>query len=337
MSSGLTLGQARTQLPSAALNAADAASASTAAPYINAATSWLLSHGKWRGATASAIFNVTDNVQITLPRGMLTLLGVAIQGTGDNFQQFAKVQVTNEWYSWLSGGPGISTNPPWSTTGMVAIGDGFVIFRDLPSTGQIKVYNTTTETAGTINIRGFNSSGDKVFTGIGAARIEGENVAMPTTANTSTTTSTTWNSGNSLYAVFKPTTNGVIKFYQVAADSTETLIGSYEPGEQNPCYHRYLVPQRPNNDGVVVAWVKRRHFNVLVDNDEVIPGNLTALELALMAVNFRRQSELERAQTYIGMAMDELNNELAQFEPEQGLGTMQFDVSICMGTVPNLI
>lgn len=337
MSSGLTLGQARALLPTAALPAVIAASASSSALYINAATSWLMSHGKWRDCKTIAVFVVTDNVQITLPRGMLSLLGVCIQGTGDNFQQFSKVQVTNEWYSWLPGGPGLSTNPPWSTSGMVAQGDGYVIFRDLPSAGTIKVYNTTTESVGSINIRGVDSIGNKVYTGVGVARIEGENVAMPTTANTSTTTATTWGAGNSLYAIVKPTTNGVINFYQVSADLTETLIGSYEPGEQNPCYHRYLVPQRPNNNGQVVALVQRRHVDVLVDNDQIIPGNLQALEMALMAVNMRRKADMALAQQYIAMAIDELNSELLQFEPEQSYGTLQTDLSVCMGTVPNLI
>jgi len=335
MSSGLTVKQARTTLPTAALAAVNASSATVAAPYFNAATSWLLSHGKWKGSIAPAIFQVTDNQQITLPRGILTILGGAIQGTGDAFRSKWKGSVTNQWFQWIEGGPGLVTNPPYDVEGFVDQGDGFVIFRDLPSNGVIKVYNSTTESAGTINIRGF-SGGAKVYTGSGASRIEGENVAMPTTASTSTTTSTSWDSGNSLYAIVKPATNGILNFYHVAADATETLIGTYEPGELIPCYRRYYVPMRFNNSGQVVAICKRRHVDVAVDNDEIIPGNLNALEMALMAVNFRRKAD-PLADKYISMAIEELNSELAQYEPEQAYGPLQIDPSQSFGYVPNLV
>lgn len=337
MSSGLTLGQARTLLPTSALSAQRAATAATAAPYINAATSWLLSHGKWRGTIAPAVFQVTDNSQVTLPRGMLAILGAVMQGTGDRFRQQWAYPVMNEWYQWLPGGPGLVTDAPRDTSGFESQGDGFVLFRDLPSTGQIVVSNATTETAGTINIRGFDSTGAKVYTGTGGARVEGENVAQPTTANTSVTTATTWNAGNSLYGVVKPTTNGIINFYHLAANSTQTLIGSYDPGEQIPCYRRYYVPQRCAENGQVVAICKRRHVDVAVDNDEVIPGNLSALEMALMAVDFRRKAEDGRAGTYIQMAIDELNSEVLEFNAAQSYGTQQIDLMQGFGSVPNLV
>lgn len=335
MSSGLTLGIARALLPTAALPASRAVSAATAAPYINAATSWLLSHGKWRGAVAAVVFAVNDNVQVTLPRGMLAILGGIIQGVANPRLQY-RFPVMNEWYQWLPGGPGLVTHPPYDTQGFEAQGDGFVIYRDLPAAGTIKVYSTATESAGTINIRGF-SGGQKVFTntGPGSSRVEGENVAMPTTANTSVSTVTVWDAGNSLYGVVKPPTNGVVNFNQVG--STETQIGSYEPGEQVPCYRRYLVPQRFNSDGQLVAICKRRHVDVVVDNDPIVPGNITSLEIALMAVDFRRKAETERANEYIKLAIDELNSELAEFEAEQSYGAVQIDPFIGMGGVPNLV
>jgi hypothetical protein len=285
---------------------------------------------------APAVFQVYDNQQVTLPRGMLTILGASIQGTGDAFRLSWKTQVTNLWFSWISGGPGIITNPPYDVAGMVDQGDGFVLFRNLPSTGTIKIYNSTTESAGTINIRGYSGS-SKVYTLAGAARIEGENVAMPTTNGTSTTTATTWDAGNSIYAIVKPSTNGVLSFYQVAADLTETLIGTYEPGETNPNYRRYYVPLRWLNNGQVVALCKRKQVDVVVDNDQIIPGNLQALEMALMAVNFRRKSEQDRADWYIARAIDELNSELLQFDAEQGYGAQQLDPFTGFGFVPNLM
>lgn len=331
MSSGLTLGQARNLLPLAVLAPATRATAATASPSINSATAWLMSHGKWKGSVQAAVFTVQDNVQVTLPRGMLTILGGMIQGTGDQFRRLSRMPVLNDWYQWLPGGPGITTNPPYNTQGLESQGDGYVIFRDLASATVLTLTTTTTESAAQIiNVRGY-SGGSKVYTGTGAARIEGENVTLPTSAGPVSTT-TVFDTGNSLYGITKPSTNGV-----VTLTAGGNLIGSYEPGEQVPCYRRYLVPKRPNNDGQLVAICKRRHVDVAVDNDEIVPGNLSALEMALQAVFLRRKVEDDRAKTYIQMAIDELNSELLQYEAEESWGTMQIDPFSGMGQIPNAI
>lgn len=255
MSSGLTLAAARAQLPTAALSAVNAATATLAAAQINPATSWLITSGLWKGTVQHAVFEIQDSSYITLPRGMLTVQAAVMQGTGDEFRSWASYPVANEWFQWLPGGQNFNANPPYSTPLFNSIGDGFVFFMELPTTGTLKFTNTTTESSGTINIRGFNSSGDKVFTGTGAARVEGENLAMPTTASTSTTTSTTWNEGNSVYGIVKPTTNGVLNVYCVNG-ATETLIASYEPGETTPNYRRYLVPKSCIQNAQVVTRCK---------------------------------------------------------------------------------
>lgn len=332
MSSGLTLGFARANLPSQALPPSVAASVPQSAAVINAATSWIMNNGKWVGTLQEAVFTIWDDVQITLPRSMLTMEASVLQGTGDAFRQWVPMNVANEWFQWIPGGSGFISNPPWNTSVLTSIGEGFVLFRDLPSTGVIKIYNTTTETAGVINIRGYDSTGGKVYTGTGPARVEGENVAMPTTASTSSTTSTTWNAGNSLYAIIKPTTNGIIKFYQVASDLTETLIGQYEPGETNPNYRRYLVPRYciSNENRQVVGICKRAQVDVVVDNDQIVPGNLQALELALMALNFRRKADKALSDSYINDAISQLNNEVADFNAEQSWPTLQIQPILAM-------
>lgn len=332
MSSGLTLGFARANLPTAALAPSVAASVPQSAAAINAVTSWILNNGMWVGTLQEAVFTIWDNVQITLPRSMLTIQASVLQGTGDQFRQWVPMNVANEWFQWIPGGGGFVSNPPWNTQVLTSLGEGFVIFRDLPSTGTIKIYNATTETAGTINIRGYDSAGAKVYTGVGGSRVEGENVAQPTTANTSVTTATTWNSGNSLYAVVKPTTNGVIRFYHVAADLTETKIGEYDPGETNPNYRRYLVPRYciSNDNRQVVGLCKRAQVDVVVDNDQIVPGNLQAIEIGLMALNFRRKADKALADSYINDAIAQLNNEVEDFNASQSWPTLQIQPVLAM-------
>lgn len=322
---GLTLGFARANLPAAALSPEQAASIPLSARAVNAAISWIFQNEKWLGTVQEAVFTIYDDVQITLPRDIRTIEASVLQGTGENYRQWVPMNVASEWYQWIPGGGGFVSNPPWNTSALTSLGEGFVFFRNLPSTGTIKIYNVTTETAGTINIRGYDSAGTKVYTGVGASRVEGENVAQPTTASTSVTTSTTWNEGNSVYAIVKPTTNGILKFYHVATDATETLIGSYEPGETNPNYRRYLVPRSciSNDTRQVVGRCKRNQVDVVVDNDQIIPGNLQALEMALMAVQFRRKADIQLAGTYIQLAIDQLNQEVEEFNAEQSWPTLQ--------------
>lgn len=337
MSSGLTLYQARTSLPTAALASSKASSAAAAAPDINAACSWIMNNGKWVGTMQKAVFSIYDSVQITLPRSMFTVQAAVLQGTGDQYRMWGRFNVTNEWYQWIPGGPGFISNPPWNTAAFTSLGAGFVFFRDLPSTGTIKVYNTTTETAGTINIRGYDFSGQKVFTLAGASRIEGENLAQATTANTAVTTATTWNSGNSVYGVVKPTTNGQLLFYHVAADATETLIGQYDPSETNPDYRRYAVPKTCIQNGQVVALCKRAFVPVVVDNDQIVPGNLKALEFLLMAQNFQRKADKALSDAYLANAMSQLNSEVDDFNAEQSLPVLQIDQSCGMSPWDNTV
>ncbi len=333
MSSGLTLGFARANLPTAALSAQTAASASLSAAVINAATSWIMNNGKWIGTLQEAVFTIWDNVQITLPRSMLTIEASVLQGTGDQFRQWVPMNVANEWFQWIPGGGGFISNPPWNTQVLTSLGEGFVIFRDLPSDGAIKIYATTTETTATkINIRGFDVSGNKVYTGTGASRIEGEDVSVPANAGAPVTTGNAWNAGNSLYAIIKPTTNGVIQFYHVAPDLTETKIGEYEPGETNPNYRRYLVPRYciSSDNRQVVGRCKRAQVDVVVDNDQIVPGNLVALEMLLMAQGFRRKADKILADSYLKDALDQLNNEVADFNAEQSWPTLQLQTVLAM-------
>lgn len=336
MSSGLTLSQARTSLPTAALSAQNAATASLAAAQINPALSWLITSGKWRGTMQRVVFEVQDDSYITLPRSLQTILAGVIQGTDDNFRCNLPLPIQNEWFQWIPGGPGFNPNPPYCTQGLNSLGEGFVFFKELPSSGQIKVVTTTTETANSINIRGYNSSGDKVFTGTGASRIEGENITIPTVSGNSVTTSTTWNEGNSVYGVVKPSTNGVLLVYHTSG-GTDTLIARYEPGEQVPNYRRYLVPSLWINEGQIVAWCKVAFVPAVVDNDQLIPGNLNALEMALMAVRFRRTSEMDRAIEYFQLAIQELNDEVEDFNAESSYPVMQIPPTLSLGPCSNVI
>lgn len=333
--SRVTLGLARAKLQK--FCGPNGAASADVPDNVNIVSAWMLSHEKFRGSTQKVVFQIYDD-QVTLPRNLLTILGASIQGVGDNFRQKTRYSVRNEWYEFIPGSSGIAANPPWDVVDFEAQGDYFMLFRNLPSAGHLKIYATTTE-AGSLNfaIRGI-SGGAKVFTGTGTNRIEGELLSVPVTNGAFTLSSQIYDAGNSVYSIVKPSTNGVITIYHVSLlDGTETLIGQYEPGETLPCYRRYLIPKRCNDSGQLVAFCKLRHVDVIADNDEVYPGNLNALEMGLQALNFRRKQDMGRADEWIGRAVDELNSEIEEFTAEESWGTMQIEEDVGMGSVPNLL
>lgn len=317
----LTLGIARAKLSSACVPPAALTTAALAAPYINMATEALLNRGNWRGTNRKVAFAIYDD-QFSLPRGLVTAKAAAIQGETSPLIH-CSYPIRNEWYEFLPNGPGLIVDPPHDAGGFQDRGDGFVTFRDLPSAGVLKIYNSTAESTGSFHVRGL-VSGQKLYTGSGAARIEGVNLAMPTTASTSTTGTDVFDAGDSLYSIVKPVTNGVTTLYHVADDLTETLIGRFEPGETLPSYRRYYVPCH-GDDGQVVAMCKAQHYDVVSDNDEIFPGNINALEYALFALNYRRKDEMERSRDNFALALSELDAELEQFTPPQALGHVSID------------
>ncbi len=318
----LTLGIARSKLSAACVPPAALTTAALAAPFINMATEQLLNRGNWRGTNRKTAFAVYDD-QFTLPRGLVTAKAAVIQGE-DSPTYVCSYPIRNEWYEFIPGGEGYIADVPCDVGAFTDRGDGFVTFRDMPSGGKLKIYNSTTESAGSFHVRGL-VDGQKLYTGTGASRIEGVNIAIPTTSGNSTLGTHTFDAGASLYSIVKPVTNGVVTLYHVADDDTETLIGRFEPGETLPSYRRYYVPRRANDDGQVVAMCKAKHYDVVSDNDEIFPGNINALEYALFALNYRRKDELERSQQNFELAKDELNAELEQFTAEQSLGHVSID------------
>lgn len=325
--SRLTLGVARASLPSVCFGPGQQATADGAAPAINAACRWLFSHGKWRGTVRDVAFAVYDN-QIILPRNIGTILGGGVRGVGDRSLVYAGYTVQNDWYQFLPGGPGNIVNQPYDVSGFTSAGDGFVTFRELPSVGRLKVVTTNVE-AGSLefHFRGINN-GAKIWSNVGDDQIEGETMTIPQAsgANVYSQLSVT-----SLYSITKPVTNSLIALYHVAdSDGTATHVGTYEPGEQLPCYRKYFVPQREDDTDIVVARCKLKPVDVVVDNDEIIPGNLTALELALIAVNYRRKDDLQKAGHYMTMAIDELNSELEEYNAGQGAGNISIDPTLAM-------
>ena len=107
--------------------------------------------------------------------------------------------------------------------------------------------------------------------------------------------------GTSSWAVYSP------------ASEELTPLSVYVPEDTAPSFRRYKVSSLlPITH--VRAVCKRRFIPVDGNKDEiVIPGNLGALKLGMLAINYENKNDLERAEDYWQKAFSTLNLEMREF------------------------
>jgi hypothetical protein len=262
--------------------------------------------GKWEGlvvqATVAAYEDANENKFITLPRHLETCIRAGRAG-------YQTRGVQSEWYQYLPNGRGIR-KPDQAYHGDIQdMGEGFVTFRDILTPSQLTLSSSQTEAAGAyIVIRGKDANGDKIYSTVEGAVIEGIRLDM---ASGTQTTSQTF---SEIYAVEKEVTKGLIT---VSAGATTLAV--YEQGERAINYRRYMVDK--NWDSVQGVF-KRRHVWAISENDQLFPDSLEALKLGLMALNAEEKADVERGQYYMDRALLLLNAELKEYNSGQE-GTMQ--------------
>lgn len=262
--------------------------------------------GKWEGlitqASISAYSDVYENKFITLPRHLETCIRAGNAG-------YKTRSVQSEWYQYLPNGRGIRKSDQPYHGAIQDMGEGFVTFRDITTTSQLTVSSSQTEIAGTyIWIRGRDQNGNKIYSVVDGATIEGVRLDL---FNGTQTTSQTF---SELYSVEKEVTSGV-----VSVSAGATTLALYEQGERAINYRRYMVDK---NWDAVQGIFKRRHVWAISENDQLYPDSLEALKLGLMALNAEEKSDVERGQYYMDRALLLLNAELKEYNSGQE-GTMQ--------------
>jgi hypothetical protein len=260
---------------------------------LNLACERLIKAGNWRGSKVEVLFTAYPapdlSAFLTLPRQLNTVLAIAQYPDSDSVG--LSVPVRGSWYEFYAGGPGFSINQTtgWNR-GIVPINGRFTTFADFTNC-KLKIITEHSE-SGSIIFKG-KSSGVSIYSTIGGTWQEGVSL----TISNGNTTSQTFDT--SPFAVIKPVTNGRIWLYAVAADTTETLIAIYEPGETGIAWPRYKVPVNASatagNPTRYVAICKRAWVPLSRDSDEVIPGNLGALRYALQALTKEDAEDYGRA------------------------------------------
>lgn len=257
----------------------------------------------WKGIDGTASFAVYNN-QITLPRELQAMKKAGYVGPQGEFQ----VPIRNQWYQFHLNGPGFwnPDNPRISFIQFEDLGDGYCTFQLSSSEFKLKVTTDVAET-GNITFYGFDTNGNPIYTG----------ATLGTTLDLSLApvTGSQVFSGGGLASVIKPITNGNVYLYSVDnVTAVETLIATYQPGETVPSYRRYQVVGQPNEDRQFKALCKRAYVPVIADNDTIIPDNLGALKLGLMALSCEAKQDMQQAQYFWGQSVNTLNAALAEWQ-----------------------
>lgn len=324
----LLLGDALTTIDPAALPAGTQAKQIS---WINAVCQHLYLTGKWQGTTvrwkgattgaAFAIFYdpITYQAYITLPRNILSLLagGYGVSGTSAPSYNvtFSTSQIVGPWFEFRLGSYGVG-DQVWGN-GIMDAGDGWTTFRDITENSYLKVVTSEAEAAGAkMLFRGLDQDGNEIYTGTGAATIQGVELDISTGLQTQTTQ--IFSAAPSL--IKKPVTYGPVSLYAVSvATGVATMVGQYDPGDTSPGFRRYKLAGPMASAGAPIpyttlhAMVKRRFVPCVSLSDEVIPNNIPAIELGLMGHRYDMESDTKTADQFWGEAIALLNSELSEY------------------------
>lgn len=311
-------------------------------PWINAVSSRFHTVGKWAGTTVrwkgldtATNFAVFDDPwggrYFTLPRSLLCVLAGGHGDGRDSLQaRFSTDRIRGPWFEFAGSGWGVGDAVGGG--GLQDAGDGFTCFRDITEDSYLRVKTELAETAlAEMLFRGLDENEEPIYTGTGTAAYEGVKLVI----GSALTTTTTQQFSSIPSIIQKPVTYGPVRLYAVSvADATETLIGMYDPGDTAPSFRRYRL-SCTSDSTTVHAMCKRRHVPVVADADEIIPGNINALELGLQGRRYDLANDPETAARYWGDAFALLNAELGEFH---GGATprMQFERGMSLGRIPRI-
>jgi hypothetical protein len=270
-----------------------------------------VSGGKWLGTVEVVAFESSQG-RIALPRELSSVLAAQIGGR--------PTRVFGRFHEYILGGPGDFDPKLGAGLDMlVDEGDGFPTakaleapsFLEVATTEAADVYDSSFPDGGKIKITGYGEGSSPSGT---PEIIE---IELPLPSPSSPVVSSVV--FTEVLTVDKPRTYGPVRLSGVvAAGATpvagdpRTLLASYEPQETQPSYHRYKISSYDPEQGVR-ALCKRRFIPLEGEDDElIVPGNIGALKMGLLAVNYENKNDLERAVDFWTRGLGILNSEMRE-------------------------
>lgn len=298
---------------------------------INQVTERFLAQGKWRGSIVRTLLPVLNNGQITLPDSLGTILGCRpftdFNGCGNCWQQ--AFTIYSQWHDFSPSG---STWPGCNSRGLIPLGQGWPVFQDAPTSPfYVKVIADLVEGGSpTILLRGLDQYAGVIYQAGGT-----EGISVPITNASPQQTTQQFNLLS--YWVKSAPTAGQVRLHSVdVATGNETAMVIITPGKTVSGYRRYGIPGATNGD-VVEAICKRAYVPAISDNDQVVPSNLGAMKLGMMALQYEDRNDMDNARLYMGEALALLDADQAEFNGDSEYPTFQMAADYGAGSIVNVM
>lgn len=277
------------------------------------------------GSHARYQFCVTDGC-ITWARQIASIEAAAVCNS--------PITIRSGWFEFLESGYGLQNgggtcssgncnSGPWGHCSGQQLYDrgNAVSFADIRGDNKkIKVYADVAEAAGAkILLQGNDENGNWIRTQVSGVWIDGEQVLISTTPQTST------KFFSSLVAVQKPETNGSVRLYEYdTVLATQRALAVYEPSETNPSYRRSYIgsicPGADCDTVQVTVMAKLEFIPAKVDTDWLLVGNLPALKDMCQSIRMAENNDFAGATQWEARAVQALRRELSHY---RGHGIVQ--------------
>lgn len=297
--------------------------------YANRAIERLLYEGNWVDTTVRFQACVSENC-LVWPREIESILSAWICSS--------PMQLRGQFYESLENGPGLASGSCGPCLTLVDRGTS-VTFDWVTETGyKLAIYSDGTESAGTVLLRYYSSTGNKVYTTYLGNVIEGERLVIPAAGGYSVGTYEALPGG--LYHVEKPVTNREIRLYaQKISDASLKPLAYYQPDETLPVYRQSYITELSSGgscEETQVTVIGKLRFIPIVNDDSVLLiSHVEAVRLGVQAVYAEEANVPERAAVYWALAIKCLQDQnrhhrgAGQIDPIRFAGSESYGGAVC--------
>lgn len=278
---------------------------------VNQVAERLINSGKWQGNIERVSFATVVSF-ITLPPQFVSCLG----GT---FNRCFPVPIWSQFHQYMENGPGMFNENcfwPWQ---LIDMGDTFSTQLDVVAPGPLLLKSNAADNTAICRVFGDDAlTGEPVYDP--ATGFLGEPVAL------SAPSVTTTHQFASVTGFQKPSTKQPVNLWVSPSSGSPYQIGTYQPWETNPQYHRYQTGNVNSNTEILPAvsvLCQRRYLPVFSDTDWVYPGNMGAFKFGLQALNFENLNRTNDA-----IAQWEYAYKLMNFQTHTTRGGARVEVDI---------
>lgn len=287
--------------------------------YVNRVTERLINEGKWKGTVQTFRVCVPAGACMTWPREMETIEAIALCRTPQ--------PIRSAWYEFNEGGPGVIDEDS-CFDGLIDRGEAPAFDEVTGTNKKLAVFCDRTEGTGKyINLQFYNAQGQWVTSTFNGAVIDGEKVAIPSTAGTYNYTTSVCKPGG-LIRVQKDVTLGVVRLYSY--DTTNGALkplAYYQPDEEVPVYRRSFIPALENDacdQHQVTVRAKLRFIPARTAESFVMISHREAIRLACKALYAEECDRFDQAQANWGTALRLLDKQLSHHQGDGEIPSIRF-------------